>query len=172
VFSLPQNCEAEPMDTRLQTGEEDPDATRIVRQAVSYTGNAAIALIAWAELMTIGYIVNPVGIPQNAILGLSIAAPCAMGFIVNRFRQDKLAPEVWLLGLIWILIIALWILDMPTGTNECFKCGAIEKLTRTLFSLPGPSGLIDNDGPFLGTWPAAALIGYGIGARLALRQSR
>jgi len=41
-----------------------------------------------------------------------------------------------------------------------------------LFSIPTPSGLIDDDGPFLGTWPAVALIGYSIGAALALRRHR
>jgi len=63
-------------------------------------------------------------------------------------------------------------LDMPTGPNACFRCSATEKLTRTFFSLPGPSGLIDDNGPFFGTWPAAALLGYSIGARLAFRQRR
>jgi hypothetical protein len=83
-----------------------------------------------------------------------------------------MATLVWLVGLIWVLIVSLWVLDMPTGPNECFQCGATEKLTRTFFSLPKPSGLIDNDGPFLGTWPAAALLGYSIGARLAMRRKK
>jgi hypothetical protein len=104
------------------------------------------------------------------ILALSLGVPLLVGLVVNRFRQDEMATLVWLLGLIWLLIIALWILDMPTGPNSCFQCGATEKLTRTFFSLPSPSGLIDNDGPFLGTWPAVALLGYSIGARLTLRR--
>jgi hypothetical protein len=45
-------------------------------------------------------------------------------------------------------------------------------LTRTFFSLPRPSGLIDDNGPFFGTWPAAALLGYSIGTRLAFRRRR
>jgi hypothetical protein len=81
-----------------------------------------------------------------------------------------MAVAVWLLGLIWFLIISLWILDMPTGPAACFQCGAVDKLTRTFFSLPSPSGLIDDDGPFIATWPAAALVGYAIGAKLALRK--
>jgi hypothetical protein len=160
------------MDTRSHTGEKDLGTTTFMLRAISFIGNAVLALLAWAGLMAIGYLINPAGISQNAILGVSIAGPLFIGFIVNRIRQDELAPEVWLVGLIWFLIVALWILDMPTGPGECFQCGATEKLTRTLFSLPRPSGLIDNDGPFLGTWPAAALVGYGIGARLALRRSR
>ena len=83
-----------------------------------------------------------------------------------------MATHVWLVGLIWLLIVSLWVLDMPTGPNACFQCGATEKLTRTFFSLPRPSGLIDDNGPFFGTWPAAALLGYSIGARLALRRRR
>jgi hypothetical protein len=120
--------------------------------------------------MMIGYALNPRGIPQIMILLLSLFVPLVVGHVVNRLRQDELAPLVWLIGLIWILIVSLWILDMPTGPNQCFQCDATEKLTRTFFSLPRPSGLIDNDGPFLGTWPAAALIGYAIGARLALHR--
>jgi hypothetical protein len=70
------------------------------------------------------------------------------------------------------MIVALYIVDMPTRPNQCYQCGVTEKLTRTLFSIPTPSGLIDDDGPFLGTWPAVALIGYSIGAALALRRHR
>jgi hypothetical protein len=47
---------------------------------------------------------------------------------------------------------------------------SVEKLSRTFLGWPSPSGLIDDDGPFLGTWPAAALIGYAIGARLAMKK--
>jgi hypothetical protein len=96
--------------------------------------------------------------------------PSLAGYAFTRSHQDEMASLVWLVGLIWMLIISLWILDMPTGPNACFQCDATEKLTRTFFSLPRPSGLIDDDGPFLGTWPAAALVGYSIGARIAFKR--
>lgn len=127
------------------------------------------ALLSWAGLMSLGYIFQPANVSQNVILVLSLVVPLAVGFLINHFGQSEMAPDVWLIGLIWILIVALHVLDMPTGPNECFQCGATEKLTRTFFSLPSPSGLMDNDGPFLGTWPAVALMGYSIGARLGLR---
>jgi hypothetical protein len=120
--------------------------------------------------MFVGYALQPSGISQLIITVLSLAVPLLVGFFVTRSRQDEMASVVWLAGLIWMLIISLWILDMPTGPNQCFQCDATEKLSRTFFSLPRPSGLIDNDGPFLGTWPAAALIGYSIGARMSLRK--
>ena len=161
------------MDSLLQTDEdEDRSASRLVRQALSFLVHSALALCSWLVLMLIGYALNPQNVPQSLILLLSLTIPMIVGFIVTRIRQDDMATVVWLLGLIWFMIVALWIVDMPTRPNECFQCGVSEKLTRTLFSLPTPSGLIDDDGPFLGTWPAAALIGYSIGAALALRRKK
>ena len=154
--------------------DEDDGARRLSRQALLFFLHTALALATWSLLMIVGYALNPpwfaLGIiPQIAILGASLCAPLLVGFIVNRFRQDDMAPLIWLMGLIWALIICLWILDMPTGPGECYQCDATEKLSRTFFSWPSPSGLIDNDAPFLCTWPAAALVGYAIGAKFALR---
>lgn len=157
------------METSIPNDEQESSESRLPRQALAYIAHAALALLSWALLMTLGYIVDPQGVPQGAILALSILVPLAVGFAAMKIRPSEMAPAVWLLGLIWILIISLWVLDMPTGPNECFQCGATEKITRTFLSLPSPGGLIDNDGPFLGTWPAAALIGYAIGAKLGLR---
>ena len=158
------------MDSLLHTDDEEESESKLSRQAVWFFVHTILALGAWVALMLAGYALNPAGVPQIAILALSIAVPLVVGLIVTRIRQDEIAASVWLIGLIWILIISLWVLDMPTGPNACFQCGAMEKITRTFFSLPSASGLIDNDGPFLGTWPAAALIGYSIGAKLGLRK--
>jgi hypothetical protein len=140
------------------------------QQATSFFAHALLAAGTWIALMLVGYAINPSNVPQSLILLLSIAIPLIVGFAINHFRQAEMASLVWLLGLVWFMIVALWILDMPTAPNQCFNCRLSEKLTRTFFSMPSPSGLIDDDGPFLGTWPAAALLGYSIGARLALRR--
>ncbi len=150
--------------------EEESGASKLSAQAVSFLVHTLLAVGSWLALMLVGYAINPQSIPQPLILLLSVLVPLIVGNIVTRIKQDEMATAVWLIGLIWILIISLWILDMPTGPNECFQCDATDKLIRTFFSLPKPSGLIDNDGPFIGTWPAAALIGYAIGARIALRR--
>ena len=129
-----------------------------------------LALASWCCLMAVGYALNPPAVSQTLILVLSILVPLLVGYVITRFTQNEMATLVWMVGLIWMLIVSLWILDMPTGPNQCMQCDATEKLTRTFLSLPRPSGLIDNDGPFLGTWPALALLGYSIGARFALRR--
>jgi hypothetical protein len=158
------------MDSLIHATEEDESSTKLLRQAVSFFLHTLLAIGTWLALMFAGYALNPHGVPQWIILLASFGVPLLVGVIVNMFRQDDMAVTVWLIGLIWLLIISLWILDMPTGPNACFQCGAVDKLTRTFFSLPNPSGLIDDDGPFIGTWPAAALLGYAIGAKLALRK--
>jgi hypothetical protein len=157
------------VESSLHTGPEKTNPN-LSQQVLWFFIHTVVAVASWLALMWIGYLVNPVGVSQNVILLLSIGVPLLVGSLVTRYRQDEIAPLVWLVGLIWLLIVSLWILDMPTGPNSCFQCGATEKLTRTFFSYPKPSGLIDNDGPFFGTWPAAALLGYALGARFALKK--
>ena len=157
------------MASILLEDEEPRKEITLGKQAVSFFAHALLALLAWAALMAVGYAVNPQNIPQNAILAASVLVPLILGVLVNRWRQSEMASAVWLLGIIWFMIVALWIVDMPTGPNQCFQCTLSEKLSRSFLSWPAPSGLADDDGPFLGTWPAAALVGYAIGARLAMK---
>lgn len=153
----------------LEDEDEQTKEVTLGKQALSFFGHALLALCVWIALMLLGYIVNPQNVPQTAILTASILVPLLVGLAVNRSRQSDMATAIWLLGVIWFMVVALWIVDMPTAPNQCFQCTLGEKLSRTFLSLPSPSGLIDDDGPFLGTWPAAALIGYAIGARLGLK---
>ena len=139
-------------------------SAKLSNQAAWFFAHVALALGSWLALMLLGYAFNPPGVNQMFILLLSTCVPLLVGFALTRARQDEMAGVVWLVGLIWMLVISLWILDMPTGPNACLKCDATEKLTRTFFSLPSPSGLIDNDGPFL-----ADLAGSGAGGLLDWR---
>jgi hypothetical protein len=152
--------------------DEDDGTDKLSRQALSFALHTILAVGSWLLLMLAGYALNPASVSQMIVLLLSILVPMFAGNLVARFRRDEMATHVWLVGLIWLLIVSLWVLDMPTGPNACYQCSATEKLTRTFFSLPHPSGLVDDNGPFFGTWPAAALLGYSIGARLALRRRR
>ena len=158
------------MDTLMHTGVRERNAPTLASQAASFFLHSLLALAAWAALMLLGYAVNPVGTPQWVILLLSFAVPLALGLIVARIHPSEMATAVWLVGFISAMIVVLYVLDLPTGPDHCFQCTATEKLSRTFFSLPNPSGLIDDDGPFIGTWPAAALVGYSIGAWLAMRR--
>jgi hypothetical protein len=158
------------MESLIHADEVETRPSQLSYQAVWFFAHTGIAVGSWLALMLVGYAVNPSDVPQLVILLLSFAVPLVVGLVLTRIHPDEMAGVVWLIGLIWMLIISLWILDMATGPNACFQCDATEKLTRTFFSLPKPSGLIDNDGPFIGTWPAVALLGYSVGARIGRRK--
>ncbi len=157
------------MVSLLESEEREDRGAELSHQVLWFFLHTLLALGSWIALMMLGYAINPNGVPQWGILLLSMAVPLVLGFIAMKIRPDEMATVVWLVGLIWFLIVGLWILDKPTGPDACFQCGATEKLSRTFFSFPLPSGLIDDDGPFIGTWPAAALAGYSVGAWLGLR---
>ena len=158
------------MESLLHSEMKGQKATALARQALSFFLHTLLALASWLALMLAGYAVNPSGVSQGVILLLSIAVPLVAGLIVARIHPSEMATAVWLMGFIWVMIVGLYVLDLPTGPGRCFQCGAMDKLSRTFFSLPSPSGLMDDDGPFIGTWPAAALVGYSIGAWLGMRR--
>ncbi len=160
------------MDSLLHDGQKILKAPTLALQALSFFLHSLLALASWVALMLVGYAVNPVGISQSVTLTLSMVVPLVVGLIVARIHPSEMATAVWLVGCIWLMIVSLYILDLPTGPGRCFHCGAMEKLSRSFFSLPDASGLMDDDGPFVGTWPAAALVGYSIGAWLGMRRNR
>jgi hypothetical protein len=148
-------------------------ANGLGRQALWVFLHTLLALGSWFALMLVGYAMNQVGMmPQWLILLLSMAIPLTVGLVVCSLRRDETATVVWLVGVIWVLVFSLYLLDLPTGPGHCFQCGATDKLTRSFLSWPEPSGLVDDDAPFLAAWPAAALIGYSIGAKLGMGRKR
>lgn len=157
------------MDSLLKN-EEPERPTTLLKQALRFVLHMVMALAVWVGLMALGCALNPSGIPQWAILALSFAVPLMVGLILALVWPDEMATVVWLVGIIWFLILGLWVLDMPTAPGACLQCDATEKLTRTFLSFPEPSGLIDNDGPILATWPAAPQLGYSIGAWIGTRK--
>lgn len=127
------------MDSSVQTELEEQSSSNLSGQALSFFLHSLVALGSWMALMLLGYLIHPVGVPQLVILLLSAAVPLVVGFLIARVHPTEMATLVWLLGLVWFLIVCLWVLDMPTGPNQCFQCEATEKLTRTFFSLPRPA---------------------------------
>jgi hypothetical protein len=148
---------------------EDYKVLNLAEQALWIGVHSAIAIGSWIAMMAAISLMKPDYLPVLLTLSLSFVVPLVVGNIVTRVKQNDMAPYTWLIGLIWFLIICLWILDMPTGPNQCYHCDASQKLFLTFFSTSEDSGLIDGQGRAIGTWPTVALIGYGIGASLALK---
>jgi hypothetical protein len=152
--------------------EEEEKVTNLAVQAMWVLLHTLLALFSWVAMILMISAARPDSVPVLVTLALSFTFPFLAGNIVTRIKQNDMGPYTWLIGLIWFLIICLWILDMPTGPNQCYHCDASEKIYLTFFSPSEDSGLIDGQGRFVGTWPAIAFIGYGIGSRLALKRGK
>jgi hypothetical protein len=152
--------------------EDDSKVLNLAEQALWVFAHSLIAIGSWVAMMVAITLLKPDPVPVVVTLLASFVAPFLAGNIINRLQQNEMAPYTWLIGLIWFLIICLWVLDMPTGPNQCYHCDASQKMVLTFFSMTEDSGLIDGNGRLVGTWPAAAFIGYGIGAGLVLKKKK
>ncbi|GGH12950.1 hypothetical protein [Silvibacterium dinghuense] len=145
-------------------------SAEMVRQAAWFLLHSLFGLLAWAVMMGVVTLFHPESVPAIVTLALSFLIPLAAGFLIVRMRASNVATLTWLAGLVWFMIVGLWVLDMPTGPDACYRCGPGDKLWFTFFSLHWDSGMADGQGRFLGTWPATAMLAYSIGAKLAMRE--
>lgn len=147
-----------------------PTETRMLHQAIWFCIHMAVSLVMWGLLMlAITLILRPPSVPPLVTLVLSFFFPMLVAFIGAKIRPSETATLTWMAGLIWFMGWGLYVLDLPTGPAACYHCGATQKLWLTFFSLNQDSGLLDGQGRFLATWPAVAMIGYSLGAKLGLR---
>ena len=99
---------------------------------------------------------------------LAILLPFLVGYVIAKLRHDFVARNVWISGLLLFAIVCVWVLDLPTGNGLCEHCGAMDKLTRTFFSIDNGSGLAGGWGLVLGAWLPLSLLFYALGAHLGL----
>ena len=156
----------------IEVQEEEENVANLAEQALWVLIHVVLAIGSWVAMVLVITLLKPDNVPVVVTTALSFTVPFLVGNIFTRIKQNDMAPSTWLVGMIWFLIICLWVLDMPTGPNQCYHCDASQKLFLTFFSPVEDSGLIDGQGRFVGTWPAVAFIGYGIGARFAFKKRK
>jgi hypothetical protein len=158
-----------PLD-RLDTAQ-NKSLAELSREALWFSIHTLIAVAVLALVVVAVTLThpNPDSLAPKLIgTALAFFVPLACGFLVARAQQNPTARHVWISGLLTFSAVSVWVLDLPTGIGQCAKCGAVEKLWRTFFDINHGSGLMAGDGLFIGTWIPLAMIGYAIGARLAL----
>ncbi len=146
-------------------------AAVLTREAVSFVGHTLIAVLILFLIVLVFSLAHtdPDAVdPKLFATGLAFVVPLLGGFLVAKSRQDQTARFVWVSGLLTFSIVCVWVLDLPTGSGLCERCGAIEKLTRTFFDIRHGSGLMSGDGLLIGTWMPLSMIGYALGARYGL----
>ena len=141
------------------------------REAVWFLTHTLTAFILLAIVIGVMSLNHPD--PDSAspkMLGtlLAFLVPVVGGFLLARIHRNDVAGYVWISGLAIFSIVCVWVLDLPTGNGLCENCGAGEKLWRTFFSFTHGSGLMGGDGLLVGAWIPLSMIGYAIGAKLAL----
>ncbi|HSY67651.1 MAG TPA: hypothetical protein VK813_03360 [Edaphobacter sp.] len=141
------------------------------REAVWFLTHTLIAFVLLAIVIGVMSLNHPD--PDSAspkMLGtlLAFLVPVVGGFLLARIHRNDVAGYVWISGLVIFSIVCVWVLDLPTGNGLCENCGAGEKLWRTFFSFTHGSGLMGGDGLLVGAWIPLSMIGYAIGAKLAL----
>jgi hypothetical protein len=135
---------------------------------VLYTVLAVVVLIA---MLAAFWLVHPnpdASAPKILFTALAFLIPMVVGFGTARIRSDGIAGYVWISGLLFFLVVAVYTLDLPTGNGLCNGCGAIDKLWRTFFSVDRGSGLLGGDGLVWGTWIPLSMIGFAIGAKVSV----
>lgn len=141
------------------------------REAFWFLTHTLIAVIVLAVVIVGLSITHPdpdATSPKLLGTGLAFLVPMIGGFLIARMQQNDIARYVWISGLLLFSVVCVWVLDLPTGNGLCEKCGAVEKLWRTFFSISNGSGLMGGDGLLFGTWVPLSMIGYAVGAKFGL----
>lgn len=156
------------MNSRTIDGLGSTEA-RLLSQATWFFIHVLLSVLAWAvTMLAITLSLHPTFIQPAFTLLLSFSVPFVAAVVGARIRPSASATLTWFAGLIWLMLWGLYVLDLPTGPIACYHCGATAKLWLTFLSLNQDSGLLDGQGRFIATWPAVAMIGYSIGARVGL----
>lgn len=144
----------------------------LVREAFLFLTHTVVALVLLAIVIGVMSLNNPD--PDSAtpkLLGtiLAFAVPLIGAFLLARIHRNPVANYTWISGLVFFSIVCVRVIDLPTGNGLCESCTATEKIWRTFFTFTQGSGLMGGDGLLIGAWIPLALIGYAVGARLAIR---
>jgi hypothetical protein len=134
---------------------------------VLHTLIAVLVLVVIVAAFWLAHVDPDASMPKILCTILAVLLPAAVGFGLGRLLPGNVAPNVWISGLLFFLVVCVYTLDLPTGNGLCNDCGAVDKLWRTFFSIDHNSGLLGGDGLLLGLWIPLSMIGYAMGARIS-----
>ncbi len=141
----------------------------LLEDAGWFLGHTVAAVLAFTIVFLTFTIAQPnpdSSTPKLLCTALSLFIPMIAGFFSHVLHRDSIAGNVWISGLLTFGVVCVHVLDLPTGSGLCDGCGALDKLTRTFFTIDHNSGLMAGDGLLIGAWIPLSMIGYGIGAKI------
>jgi hypothetical protein len=143
----------------------------LAREALWFLAHTFIAFVLLAIVVGVMSLNHPdpdSSSPKQLGTVLALLAPMIGGFLIARIHHNIIATYTWISGLVLFSIVCVWVVDLPTGTGLCENCGPFEKLWRTFFTFSHGSGLMGGDGLLVGAWIPLSMIGYALGAKVAL----
>jgi hypothetical protein len=152
---------------------EDKTIGELGREALWFLTHTLVAIVFLAISVGVMSLNHPdPDSPTPKLLGtiLALLVPMIGSFLLARIHHNDVAAYIWISGLIFFSIVCVWVLDLPTGNGLCAACGVSEKLWRTFFTFTQGSGLLGGDGLLVGSWIPLSMIGYALGAKLALKR--
>jgi hypothetical protein len=144
----------------------------LTREAFLFLTHTLVALILLAIVIGVISLNNPdpdSTTPKLLATVLAFFAPLIGGLLLARIHRSSIATYTWISAVVFFSIICIRVLDLPTGNGLCESCTAVEKIWRTFFTFSHGSGLMGGDGLLIGAWIPLSLIGYAIGAKLAIK---
>lgn len=148
----------------------DKSPEQIASQIVSFILHIIISLVVYLALFFVLSVVNPTDLPAILVTALIFILTFIVAYLIHMGGRVTAAPSIWMAGLVWLLMVVVYVLELPTGPGKCEFCTATSKIWLTLFDMAQGSNLLNGEGRVIGTWPALAMIGYAIGAKVALRR--
>jgi hypothetical protein len=151
---------------------EDKTPGGLAREALWFLTHTFIAFVLLAIVVGVMSLNHPdPDSPTPKLLGtvLAFLAPLIGGFLLARIHRSSIAAYTWISGLVVFSILCVWVTDLPTGPGLCESCGSVEKIWRTFFTFSHGSGLMGGDGLLAGAWIPLSMIGYALGAKVALK---
>jgi hypothetical protein len=151
---------------------QDKTIGDLAREALWFLTHTLIAVILLAIVIGVMSLNNPdpdSSTPKLQATILAFIIPMVGGFLLARIHRSNIAAYTWISGMALFSIVCVWVLDLPTGNGLCESCEASEKLWRTFFTFSHGSGLMGGDGLLIGAWIPLSMIGYAVGAKLALK---
>jgi hypothetical protein len=152
---------------------EDKNPGDLAREALWFLTHTFIAFVLLAIVVGVMSLNHPdPDSSEPKLLGtvLAFLAPTIGGFLFARIHHNSIAAYTWISGVVVFSILCVWVADLPTGTGLCEACGAVEKIWRTFFTFSHGSGLMGGDGLLAGAWIPLSMIGYALGAKVALSE--
>jgi lysylphosphatidylglycerol synthetase-like protein (DUF2156 family) len=148
----------------------DKSPEEILSQIASFFAQIIISLLAYGALVLILDAVNPLNMPAIITTLLVFAVAFTVAYLLHMNGRKTEAPSIWIAGVVWILMVTVYVLELPTGPGKCENCTAMSKIGLTLFDMVQGSNLMNGAGRLIGTWPALTMIGYAMGASRALKR--